>query len=151
MFDITYKKIGSPSKRTSTSNQQARPNKTSNGQSDVGQDDEDEGNAEEEEEEDLVVVKEEPEECDEIVDEVGEVDKENFQDLHKFNDVRSNLNDSNNVDNEDSLNLTIGEDEEKIFQDEVITINIYVWSLFINIIYLFLFSGARRKGKGKNW
>lgn len=28
--------------------------------------------------------------------------------------------DTSNVDNEDSLNLTIGEEEAKIFQDEVI-------------------------------
>lgn len=43
-------------------------------------------------------------------DETGDNDNEN--------DAADKLLD-NNIDNEDSLNLTIGEDEAKIFQDEV--------------------------------
>lgn len=88
---------------------------------------------------DDLMVKDEAEDGDEIVDEVGEVDKENFDEIdEKFCDdaeaedtaakeeaaaAAANAqvtNDSaSNADNEDSLNLTIGEDEEKIFQDEV--------------------------------
>lgn len=34
--------------------------------------------------------------------------------------------DNSNVDNEDSLNLTIGEDEAKIFQDEVFHTTSYI-------------------------
>lgn len=72
---------------------------------------------------DDLVVKDEADDDDEIVDEVGEIDKESFVDeLEKSSSEvqRERLNiEANNGDNEDSLNLTIGEDEEKIFQDEV--------------------------------
>lgn len=70
---------------------------------------------------DDLIVKDEADDDDEIVDEIGEVDKESFVDeLEKSSsDVQRASNDANNGENEDSLNLTIGEDEEKIFQDEV--------------------------------
>lgn len=70
---------------------------------------------------DDLVVKDEADDDEEIVDEVGEIDKESFVDeLEKSSgDVQRSNNEANNADNEDSLNLTIGEDEEKIFQDEV--------------------------------
>lgn len=50
-----------------------------------------------------------------IVDEVGEVDDDRLQ----LTAADSDKLDTSNVDNEDSLNLTIGEDDAKIFQDEV--------------------------------
>lgn len=70
---------------------------------------------------DDLIVKDEADDGDEIVDEIGEVDKESFsEELEKTNsDVQRTINEANNGENEDSLNLTIGEDEEKIFQDEV--------------------------------
>ncbi len=72
---------------------------------------------------DDLIVKDEADDDDEIVDEVGEIDKESFVDeLEKSSnggDVQRAINEANNGENEDSLNLTIGEDEEKIFQDEV--------------------------------
>lgn len=64
----------------------------------------------------------------EVVDEVGEVDETDVQKFEEPNAVSATeavdnsgvtLDTSNAMDNEDSLNLTIGEDEEKIFQDEV--------------------------------
>lgn len=70
---------------------------------------------------DLVVKDEADDDDDEIVDEVGEIDKESFVDeLEKSSssDIQRLNNEANNGENEDSLNLTIGEDEEKIFQDE---------------------------------
>lgn len=55
-----------------------------------------------------------------IADEVGKGDKEGFAKLNKKpNMAPPNLANNDAVENEDSLNLTIGEDEEKIFQDEV--------------------------------
>lgn len=58
--------------------------------------------------------------AEEVIDEVGEVDETNVQ---QFEDADAapvvSLETSNAMDNEDSLNLTIGEDEEQIFQDEV--------------------------------
>lgn len=70
---------------------------------------------------DDLIVKDEADDDDEIVDEVGEIDKESFVDeLEKSSgEVQRSNNEANNGENEDSLNLTIGEDEEKIFQDEV--------------------------------
>lgn len=70
---------------------------------------------------DLIVKDEADDDDEEIVDEVGEVDKESFVDeLEKSSsDIQRLNNEANNGENEDSLNLTIGEDEEKIFQDEV--------------------------------
>lgn len=70
---------------------------------------------------DDLIVKDEADDDDEIVDEVGEIDKESFVDELEKNsgDVQRSNNEANNGENEDSLNLTIGEDEEKIFQDEV--------------------------------
>lgn len=50
-----------------------------------------------------------------IVDKVGEVDDDHLQ----LTTVDSDKLDTSNVDNEDSLNLTIGEDDAKIFLDEV--------------------------------
>lgn len=47
--------------------------------------------------------------------------------------IDSDKLDTNNVDNEDSLNLTIGEEEAKIFQDEVINNQI---SISTHSIYL---------------
>ncbi|KAG4079664.1 hypothetical protein HA402_010444 [Bradysia odoriphaga] len=69
---------------------------------------------------DLIVKDEADDDDDEIVDEVGEIDKESFVDeLEKTSsDIQRLNNEANNGENEDSLNLTIGEDEEKIFQDE---------------------------------
>lgn len=68
---------------------------------------------------DELVVKDEADDGDEIVDEVGEVDKESFEEIQKFSESdRSSGNDANNADNE-LLHLTIDEDEEKIFQDRV--------------------------------
>ncbi|XP_037039581.1 SAFB-like transcription modulator isoform X2 [Bradysia coprophila] len=69
---------------------------------------------------DLIVKDEADDDDDEIVDEVGEIDKESFVDeLEKSSsDIQRLNNEANNGENEDSLNLTIGEDEEKIFQDE---------------------------------
>lgn len=46
-------------------------------------------------------------------------DIENEQENLQLTLVDSDKLDTSNVDNEDSLNLTIGEDEAKIFQDEV--------------------------------
>lgn len=68
---------------------------------------------------DELVVKDEADDGDEIVDEVGEVDKESFEEIQKFSESdRNSGNDANNTDNE-LLHLTIDEDEEKIFQDRV--------------------------------
>lgn len=44
---------------------------------------------------------------------------DNDQEHLQLTVVESDKLDTSNVDNEDSLNLTIGEDEAKIFQDEV--------------------------------
>lgn len=75
------------------------------------------------EDDDELMVKTDVDEGDEVVDEVGEVDEvTEVPDFEVENDEPTavSLETSNNViDNEDSLNLTIGEDEEKIFQDEV--------------------------------
>lgn len=48
-------------------------------------------------------------------------DNENDQEHLQLTVAESDKLDTSNVDNEDSLNLTIGEDEAKIFQDEVCT------------------------------
>lgn len=62
---------------------------------------------------------------DEVVDEVGEVDKQDGDDKpdeeiekEPTEAIRNgnSMHDGTTVDNEDSLNLTIGEDEEKIFE-----------------------------------
>lgn len=77
----------------------------------------------EEDDDELVVKHDDEDEGDEVVDEVGEVDDVNeVPDFEEENDEPTvvSLETSNVIDNEDSLNLTIGEDEEKIFQDEVI-------------------------------
>lgn len=57
--------------------------------------------------------------CVVMCDAVGEVDDD--QDQIQLTMADSDKLDTSNVDNEDSLNLTIGEDEAKIFQDVVIT------------------------------
>lgn len=46
-------------------------------------------------------------------------DAENDQEHLQLTVIDADKLDNSNVDNEDSLNLTIGEDEAKIFQDEV--------------------------------
>lgn len=51
-----------------------------------------------------------------VVDSVGEVDDD--QDHIQLTMAESENLETSNVDNEDSLNLTIGEDEAKIFQDQ---------------------------------
>lgn len=50
------------------------------------------------------------------MDSVGEVDDD--QDHIQLTMAESENLETSNVDNEDSLNLTIGEDEAKIFQDQ---------------------------------
>lgn len=75
---------------------------------------------------DDLVVKDDADGEDEVVDEIGVVDKQDNDEKQKQvkaeieNETTQNgcnsLNDSTTVDNEDSLNLTIGEDEEKIFE-----------------------------------
>lgn len=50
-----------------------------------------------------------------VVDAVGDVDDDHIQ----LTTADSDKLDTSNVDNEDSLNLTIGEDEAEIFQDDV--------------------------------
>lgn len=67
---------------------------------------------------DELVVKDEAYDGDEIIDVVGEVDKESFEEIQKFSESDRSGNDANNADNE-LLHLTIDEDEEKIFQDRV--------------------------------
>lgn len=51
-----------------------------------------------------------------VVDSVGEVDDD--QDHIQLTMADAENLETSNVDNEDSLNLTIGEDEAKIFQDQ---------------------------------
>lgn len=82
------------------------------------------------EDDDELIVKTDVDDGDEVVDEVGEVDEvtevPDFEESEEPSTV--SLETSNNViDNEDSLNLTIGEDEEKIFQDEV-SLRFFFWS-----------------------
>lgn len=55
-----------------------------------------------------------------VVDSVGEVDDDQDQIQLTMADTE-NL-ETSNVDNEDSLNLTIGEDEAKIFQDQEVNL-----------------------------
>lgn len=78
---------------------------------------------------------EEPEETEEVAEKPEETkpatdnndvketseDNENDQEHLQLTVAESDKLDTSNVDNEDSLNLTIGEDEAKIFQDEVCT------------------------------
>ena len=129
MFDITEKKSNvSPTKKAGAKTL-AVSNSKSNGDKEVEDEEGADGDAQDESVDEREVKDEPDEECDEIIDEVGEVDKESFDEIHKFSDNNRNINDSNNVDNEDSLNLTIGEDEEKIFQDEVCKLFILLFNL----------------------
>lgn len=53
--------------------------------------------------------------------EIGiECDNDNDQEHLQLTVIDSDKLDTSNIDNEDSLNLTIGEEEAKIFQDEVV-------------------------------
>lgn len=63
--------------------------------------------------------KENEEKKEEKKEEKEEPEQENEQDEDQLTVVDSDKIDSNTLDNDDSLNLTIGEDEAKIFQDEV--------------------------------
>lgn len=56
-----------------------------------------------------------------VVDSVGEVDDD--QDQIQLTMAEAETMEVNNVDNEDSLNLTIGEDEAIIFQDSEVIIS----------------------------
>lgn len=77
---------------------------------------------------------EDEEDGDEVVDEVGEVDEVNDDEVPDFDASEDpsnvSLETSNVLDNDDSLNLTIGEDE-KLFQDEVsgrlVRLFFFVW------------------------
>lgn len=68
----------------------------------------------------------------EVVDEIDESDMQNMVVKDDIDEAEADANEStekkesavptnadNNIDNEDSLNLTIGEDEEKLLQDDV--------------------------------
>lgn len=112
---VFFLEVGSPKKRLNSSQ---KSDNTNGDESFIL-----EASGEEGLDTDDLIVKDEADDDDEIVDEVGEIDKESFEDeLEKSSSEvqRERLNiEANNGDNEDSLNLTIGEDEEKIFQDEV--------------------------------
>lgn len=93
------------------------------------------------EDDDELIVKTDVDDGDEVVDEVGEVDEVTEVPDFEENDEAAgvSLETSNNViDNEDSLNLTIGEDEEKIFQDEV-SLFFFVNCTFNHLDTLFVF------------
>lgn len=80
---------------------------------------------------DDLIIKDVADGSDEIIDEVGEIDKHQFdEDISKQLEI-SRSNDGTTVDNEDSLNLTIGEEEEKIFQEEVRRIENRKWEKLI--------------------
>lgn len=114
---------------------------------------------------DDLVVKDDADDDDEIVDEVGEIDKESFADelMHEEEeaaeknngddvegdgDAQRLVNDANNGENEDSLNLTIGEDEAKIFQDEVSRGGLLTQFFCDN--FVFLLQDTEEKSKEKS-
>lgn len=96
-----------------------------------------------EENADVMMKNESKENC--IVDSVGEVDDD--QDHIQLTMAESENLETSNVDNEDSLNLTIGEDEAKIFIDQEVRTseNIFVFTELIR--HLFDFRKSMRKSK----